>query len=204
MISRVEGTLVAVGQGRVEVRSGGLTYELLVPAADHGRLAGQVDETVRFHTMHYLESQSQGATYRPRLVGFASAEARAFFEMLTTVKGLGVRRSLRALAQPYPDIARAIAAGDLDALTALPEIGRRIAETIVSQLRGKMDGFVEVKPHDAPAGGAPLANDALATLTQLGEPRALAERLIERALGEDPQPASAGDLVSAALRLKEG
>jgi Holliday junction DNA helicase RuvA len=203
MIRRVEGTLVGVGEGRAEVRCGELTYELLVPAADQVRLAGEVGETVCFHTMHFLESQAQGAAYVPRLVGFASAEARAFFEVLTTVKGLGVRRSLRALAQPYPEIARAIVARDLDTLTALPEIGRRIAETIVTQLRGKVDKFVELKPRETLGGAPTLTADAIATLTRLGEPRAVAERLIERVLREEPAPETAGDLVALALRLKE-
>lgn len=203
MISRVEGTLVGVGEGRAEVRCGELTYELLVPAADQGRLAGEVGQAVCFHTTHFLESQGQGASYVPRLVGFASAEARAFFEIFTTVKGLGVRRSLRALAQPYPEIARAIVARDVETLTALPEIGRRIAETIVTQLRGKVDRFVEVKPREARGGAPALSADAIAALTRLGEPRAAAERLIERALREDPAPETAGDLAALALRLKE-
>ena len=204
MISRIDGELVGVRNGRVELRCGSVTYELLVPAADQERLGGLAGEPVSFHTMHYLESQAQGAAYLPRLIGFPSAEARAFFEVLTSVKGLGPRRALRALAVPFPTIAAAIAAADLRTLTALPEIGRRIAETMVAQLRGKVDRFVEVKPQGGVAGLDPLTvADAVATLMKLGEPQAQAQRLVEQALAEDPSLATPGDLASAAVRLKD-
>ena len=207
MISRIEGELVLVVKGRAELRCGPVTYELLIPAADDDRLAGQVGQAVTFHTLHYLESQAQGAAYLPRLIGFESAEARGFFEMLTSVKGLGPRKTLRAMAMPHTGIAEAIADGDVTALTRLPEIGRRIAETIVTQLRGKVAGFIEVKPDStAASAGRPSESvaDAIATLTKLGEPQAHAQRLIELAMRERPAPQTADELVSAALRLKNG
>ncbi len=204
MIRRIDGDLVFVGDGRVELRCGAVTYELLVPAADTERLGSTVGTPASFHTLHYLESQGQGATYQPRLIGFASAEERAFFEILTSVKGIGPRKALRALQVPYRTVAEAIVNNDLGLLTSLPEIGRRIAETIVAQLRGKVDRFIEAKPAEDDAGWSPIVRDALAAMTQLGEPGATARDLIEQALREDPQLDSAEQLVAAAFRLKEG
>jgi Holliday junction DNA helicase RuvA len=210
MISRIEGRLVAVDRGRAHVQCRDLTYEVLVPAADQQRLAASIDETVSFHTLHYLEGQGQGTSFIPRLIGFESETDRAFFELFTTVKGMGNRKALRALALPFGAIAEAIAARDVDVLKSLPEVGKRTAQTIVTELHEKVDRFVELKPA---AGGAALTaeeaarsaliQDAVAVLSQLGEPKLQARQLAERALAADPTMDSPEDLVAAAYRLKE-
>jgi Holliday junction DNA helicase RuvA len=208
MIRCLEGELVAVAEGRAHVRCGPITYELHVPAADEQRLSGSIGETASFHTLHYLEGQGQGSSFIPRLIGFTSEADRAFFELFTTVKGMGNRKALRALALPFGDVAEAIAGRDVDVLRSLPEVGKRTAETIVAELHGKVDRFVELKPSatSAPAGpgpGAGVAHDAVAMLTQLGESALGARRLVDRALAVDPALDSAEALVAAAFRLKE-
>lgn len=211
MICRIEGKLVAAQDGRVELACGALTYELMVPAVEQQPLSEALGTRVEFYTLHVLESQGQGAVYVPRLFGFRSAQQRAFFELLTTVKGLGSRKALRAMRLPHQVIAQAIAAKDVQLLTSLPEIGKRRSETIVAQLNGKMDGFLELKPSasstdpdpSAEPSSSAMIGDALAALCQLGESNPEAHRLIERALAADPSLDSADALVSAAYRLKE-
>ncbi len=212
MISRIEGELVSARDGRVELSCGPLTYEVHVPAVEQQPLSEAVGSRIELHTLHLMESQAQGAAFVPRLMGFRSAQQRAFFELLTTVKGLGSRKALRAMQLPHPIIAEAIATKDVVLLTSLPEIGKRTSETIVAQLHGKVDGFLELKPpHDATspsdASGEPsraeMIRDALAALTQLGESSIQAHRLIERALAVDSSLESADALVTAAYRLKE-
>lgn len=208
MISRIEGELLEVRDGRAQLQCGPLTYELLVPGADEQRLAASAGQSIVFHTLHYLESPNNGASYLPRLIGFASPEDRAFFELFTTVKGIGSRKALRALQIPFADVAAAIAAKDLDILKSLPEIGKRTAETIVAELNGKVDQFIEFKP--SAGRGSPmddartaLIRDAVAVLAQLGEQRLAARQLVDRALAADSTLADAETLVAAAFRLRE-
>jgi Holliday junction DNA helicase RuvA len=204
MISRIEGDLLGAADGAVELRCGAITYVLLVPAADEPRLVPLIGHRVEFHALHYLESQGQGTSFVPRLIGFGSTEERAFFELLTTVKGLGMRKALRALRLPYRAVARAIATEDLEVLTSLPEIGRRTAQTIVAELGGKVDRFLELKPDETAESGQPvIVRDAVAVLVQLGESKPQARLLIEQALADDPDVSSADDLVAAAYRVKE-
>ena len=59
-------------------------------AGDAARLRLAVGEQVEFLLLHYLESQANGAVFRPRLVGFSSEADRAFFELLTA-RGLDYR-----------------------------------------------------------------------------------------------------------------
>jgi Holliday junction resolvasome RuvABC DNA-binding subunit len=90
-------------------------------------------------------------------------------------------------------------------------VGRRTAQTIVTELRDKVDRFVELKPASGGAAASTpeeaarvgLIQDAVAVLTQLGEPKLQARQLVERALAADPEIETAEDLVAAAYRLKE-
>ena len=211
MIASIEGELLSAEEGTALLQVGALTYEILVPAADLAALAGQRGATVRFVTLHYLEGQGQGSSFWPRLIGFRSAEDRDFFELFTTVKGIGVRRALRALQRPFAEVATAIARRDEKALTALPEVGKKMAESIVVELKDKVARFTASASGGMPmvAGGgvatvslAGAAGDAVIVLVQLGEPRPLAERLVERALQVEGGKAEAQVLVAAALRMR--
>jgi len=209
VIASIEGELISAIDGIVLVQVGAVAYEVLVPAADVAALQSQHGAIVRFITLHYLEGQGQGSSFWPRLIGFRSADDRDFFKLFTTVKGIGVRKALRALQRPFAEVAGAIASRDEKALTALPEIGKKMAETIVVELKDKvarftmMQGGAGERVATAVAigfSGAP--GDAVVVLMQLGEPRATAERLIERALQLEGDKAAAEVLVAAALRMR--
>lgn len=133
-----------------------LAYEILIPAYLADRLsntpgmsealrANPADTsergTLTLHTLQYLESQNQGASFIPRLLGFASPREREFFELLTSVKGLGNKRAMRAMAVEPATIARAIADRDSRFLQTLPEIGPKLAELIVHELKSKADKY---------------------------------------------------------------
>lgn len=206
MISRIDGTLESVADGRALVRQGQTVLEVLIPACDEMRLAGQVGEEVAFHTLHYLESQGQGASYWPRLIGFSTPEDRAFFDLFTSVKGIGNRKALRSLQLPIGTIAEAIANRDLGLLVTLPEIGRKTAESIVVELKEKVGRFVGstmLSEPKAETGGGRLLVEAVAVLVQLGENRPVARQLVDRAVAADPTLATADEVVTAALRLRE-
>ena len=92
-------------------------------------------------------------------------------------------------------------------LTALPEIGKRTAETIIAELSGKVDEFV-----DGGAGYAsislaehlrPIASDTMTMLTSLGESASEARRLVEHAASTNPDIETPEELLAAVYRLKE-
>ena len=205
MISRIEGLLVDIESGRAHLRCGALVYEVLTPAADHGRLAICIGESVELHTLHILEGTSQGSSFRPRLIGFASASDRAFFELFTTVKGIGARKALRIMEIPVGKIARAVYERDVSLLTSLPEVGKRTAESIIVELKEKVETFLEddtrtgaERTTSVGALGA-FAEEAIAVLLQLGEPRNVAEELVDRVTAADPSIDSADQVVTLSL-----
>ena len=214
MLARLSGTLVDVDPranlGFVDAGAG-LTYEVLLPAFVTTRLVPREGQALTLHTLDFLEGSSQGTTLFPRLAGFATAEDKAFFELFVTVKGIGHRRALRAMVFPPSTLAAAIADRDLKLIQTMPEVGKRLAETIVVSLKGKVDPWIggaaprkpvegELEPEGdagASAPGGTLARDALEVLTQLGEPRAEALQGIERALAQDDAPADVEALIAA-------
>src|SRR3954463_2252298 len=141
MIASVTGELTHVGEDRIHLRVGALVYDLLIPSADINILQAGVGEEMTFHTLMYLQGDASGGNIEPRLIGFLRREDKKFFEKFITVKGIGPKKALKALAPPAGEIAQAIESKDAIFLCELQEIGKRTAETIVAELSGKLKEF---------------------------------------------------------------
>lgn len=215
MIARVTGRLDALdmtaspGTAHLDLGTG-IVLAALLPVYVRDRLEGRLGSTITLHTRFDLEAPAQGSVMTPRLVGFTDPAEREFFELFTSVKGLGVRKALKAMAVPPAEIAGAVAARDTRALTKLPEIGKRLAETVVAELHGKVDRWLlegaEIVVLDAASRGArnadPLDDEAVAALVALGQTASEAERMLARArtaLGDRAAGASTEELISAAF-----
>jgi Holliday junction DNA helicase RuvA len=182
-----------------------MLFELLVPAADVSELHRSIGEEVTFHTILYLEGDATRGNLEPRLIGFVRPEDREFFEHFTTVKGIGVRTALKALHVPVAQIAHAIESRDARFLTSLKGIGKRTAELIVAELAGKVTEFavgLDIRHGFAPSRRVAFEEDAIEGLMALGEPRVLAERLIERARQINPDLKTSDALLREMLRLR--
>jgi Holliday junction DNA helicase RuvA len=206
MITRLTGTLEAIEDGIaiVAVSEVGLAYEVLLPAYMVEPLEARVGQTITLQTRHHLESLNQGASFIPRLIGFVSTADRRFFELFTTVKGLGARKALRALAEEPGVIARHIAARDARSLQKLPEIGKRLAETIIAELSDRVapylaDDLDRAEPKPRKRVITPPAEEAIEALIALGESRVDAERKVERALSRNGELTSAEAILASAF-----
>lgn len=198
MISRISGELVSVSPGRVLLSvGGGLVYELLTPAYLTARLLPRLGEHITLATFHYLEGQGQGSSFLPRLLGFTTDAEREFFELFTTVNGIGYRKGLRALAQEPARVAALIAARDAAGLRQLPEIGPKLAEMIVTELKDKVTPFLAAGVEVKPVRLTPAGDEAVAALIALGEPRPEAERRVARALERRPSADSVEAILAA-------
>lgn len=216
MISAFTGQLQRVGEDRAWLSAGPggvIDIEVLVPASDVPDLERRIGETLTFHTVFYIEGDASGGNLTPRLIGFTREIDRGFFNAFITVKGIGPKKALKALAIPASEIAAAIENGDSRALMRLPQIGKRAADTIIAELGGKVGRFVEAGIATStgagrrPAGGMKLdsqAEDAVATLVALGERRADAEALLIRLREQSEPPTTTDALVREMLRLRSG
>lgn len=196
MISRIRGRLVALSEGRAELKCGLIHYEVMVPGYLEAELAGQVDQPVEFFTIDFLEGAS-GSQQSPRLAGFASDQERKFFEQLLKVPGMGIKTSLRALKIAPSRFAQIIESGEAKMLAELPGIGKKSAERIIAELRGKLDQFLSPQALRPMAMGEDEIT-AVSVLVNLGLRRMEAEELVKkvRAGGVTER----NELVAGALR----
>jgi len=202
VITRIRGELVELTERSALLLVEAITYELFVPAANVPELLSKIGQPIEFFTLHYFEGQSQGSSFLPRLIGFSSERDRAFFELFTTVKGIGNRKALRALVRPFAETATAIANRDTKSLTEMPEIGKRSAETIIAELHGKVDVFVGEIASTIEVTMPPFSEDAILMLVQLGETKRDAKRLVQLAFGTKPEINTADQLVQISFQLK--
>ncbi len=153
MISILHGVVAERGVNRVVVLAAGVGYEALVPAATLANLP-PVGEEVRLLTRLQVREDSMV------LYGFATADERALFDLLVTVSGVGPKFALAVLSTLKPDtFRRAVASGDIDALTVVPGVGKKVASRIVLDLKDKLGGDA-----DLPTGPLAEVREALLAL----------------------------------------
>ena len=209
MIARITGTLIELDPEAniVLLEVGDVAYELMVPGYAAGDLSQKLNQTITLYCLEYYEGSAAGGNLIPRMIGFPQAGDKSFFQRFVSVKGIGIRKALRALARPLADIAHSIEVGDPKMLTTLPEIGKRTSEQIIAELKGKMADFAVAATGAASATRKPLSpveTEALEILLQLGERANDAEELISRAIKTFAEPPTTDALVQAVYRLKTG
>ena len=209
MIAQLTGLLAELDTdaNTVLLQVGQVGYEVMVPGYTVSDLSGHLGRSVTLHCLEYHEaSGGMGGNLIPRIIGFPQMQDKTVFQRFISVKGIGIRKALRALARPLGDIATSIEAGDAKMLATLPEIGKRTAEQIIAELKGKMDAFALAGGRTS-AAQTPLTQvqqEALEVLLQLGERRADAEEFIMRVTDAQEDIETTDALVQAVYRMKAG
>jgi len=133
MIAMLRGEIRARGSDFLLIEVGGVGFRVQVPASMLEEI-GEVGETVRLYT-HLLVRDDALALY-----GFATAEQLELFEMLLGVTGIGPRLALALLSSTSAEMLRlAISQEDVDLLTRVPGIGRKIASRLILEMKGRID-----------------------------------------------------------------
>ncbi len=180
MISQVRGPVVAVGLEHAVIEVGGIG---LAVRATPSTLAGlRRGEEVTLATSLVVREDSL------TLFGFTGTEARALFELLQSVSGVGPRLALAMLAVLEPDVlCAAVAEGNMAVLTQVPGIGRKGAERLVIELRDKVGALA---PAAAGAGaprsaGGALRSSVVDALIGLGFAAKQSEQAVDTVLADD-------------------
>ena len=205
MIAKIDGKLIKLDTDCCLVQVGAIGYEVMLPGYCVNALSGQVGSDVTLCTMEYYEGMPGGGNLIPRMVGFLSTGERDFFRKYISVKGMGIKKGLRSLSMPIATIAAAIENADDKTLMSLPAIGKRMAQQILAELKGKLQSFaVGAEPARQAAGFKPFQVEALEILIAWGEKRAEAMEMVEFACRKHPNIKSAEALVPLVYRLKQG
>jgi len=197
LISRIRGKLVSVDSGKLELRCGFITYEVLIPGYLEKDLQNELDQVLELFVLEFLENTQSNQSI-PRLIGFGSELEREFFEQLLRVPGMGIRTALKAMQIPPEKMAEIIASQNASMLAELPGLGKKSAERIISELKNQVERFLTEKPS---AARVTLGNEeltAIEVLINLGLRRGEAEALVRKAKSKGISTSE--ELVQDALR----
>lgn len=186
MISFLRGRLAAVDGNVVIVDVAGVGYAVSVPAAALGRLPKPGQELTLYTSMHVREDSWN-------LYGFTSPEERRTFELLLGVAGVGPKLALAVLSAVGPaGLSRAVLLGDAAVLARVPGVGKKTAQRLILELKGRLGlpegetGAAALPPGAATGDPFSEAAEALAALGYSGAELGRALEAVRRRLDERP------------------
>lgn len=204
MIGRLTGLIVEEGEGgALCVDVNGVGYEVLAPLGTRGRTSPDGSGAITLHIHTHVREDAFS------LFAFATVEERDVFRTLISISNVGPKLALAVLsAITIGELALAVSRGEAAKLVAIPGVGKKTAERLILELKGKL--LVPAVDPKTPGARAPAAPSATGTqaellasaLTRLGYRPAEAERVVGTlAASRDLEVVPLGDLVREALAL---
>jgi Holliday junction DNA helicase RuvA len=186
MINSLRGILVRKSPTEVVIDVQGVGYGLSIPLSTF-EVLGDLNTPVSLFTFLHVRE-----------------EERQLFKVLISVSGIGPKMAQSILSGiSGPELRNAILQGNFGVLTAIPGVGRKLAERLVLELRDKI-GKMPAGPSSLSASAETqpaIRTEALLALTSLGYNRVTAERAIAAAIKDDGSAeTSVEKLIKAALR----
>ena len=158
MIGRIAGVLIEKNPPQVLVDCQGVGYDVDVPMSTFYNLPA-LGEKVSLLTHHVIREDAN------ILYGFATQQERATFRQLIKISGVGPKMALGILSgMSVAELSQTITLQDVNRLTKLPGIGKKTAERLLLELKGKLGA-------DIGAGASPIDDaqiDILQALIALG------------------------------------
>jgi Holliday junction DNA helicase RuvA len=181
MFNSLRGTITGKSGDLLFLATGGVEWEIAVPATDMAALPGSGEEARIFTWLYHKEDQM-------RLFGFAGERRRNTFLELLRVEGIGPRGALKIMGGiGQEDLERALDAGDLGRLEAVPGLGRKTAQKMILALKGRLT--------DKSAGDAAQGpyGDLVKALEEMGYDRKAAAEALSLAEAALPPELAGGD-----------
>ncbi len=159
MIGRLSGTLLEKNPPQLLVDCQGVGYEVAVPMSTFYNLPPLAEKVVLLTHMVVREDAQL-------LYGFGSAQERDVFRQLIKITGVGARTALSILSgMSVPELSQAITLQESGRLTKVPGIGKKTAERLLLELKGKLGADLGAV---GAIGGSDASIDILSALLALG------------------------------------
>jgi len=143
MIGRISGTLVANTPPRLVIDCHGVGYEVDVPMSTLYQMPA-LGQSVTLLTHFVVREDAQ------QLFGFATDQEREAFRALIKISGIGARTALSLLSgMSVQDLAQAVTLQESGRLTKVPGIGKKTAERLLLELKGKIGADIALTPNNA-------------------------------------------------------
>lgn len=173
MIAYIQGQLVKKTPTWIVVETQGMGWHISIPVSTYEAI-GEVGEEIKIHT--HLHVREEGI----QLFGFATEREKTLFLLLISVSGIGPKLAQGILSGiSVEDFERAIQNQEIETLLRVPGIGKKTAERLILELRGKISKPVEVGVRPS------LQEESVLALMSLGYKRAQAQAVVEKVLRQE-------------------
>lgn len=190
MIGRLTGTLLDKQPPQVLLDVAGVGYEVDVPMSSFYNLPAS-GEPVSLHTHFVVREDAQ------QLFGFLTLKEREAFRALIRISGVGPKLALSVLSGlSVDDLAQCVVVQDAGRLTRVPGIGKKTAERLLLELKGKLADALPAGPGGMPT-SAGVQADALNALLALG----YSDKEAVPAIKQLPEGLSLEESIRQALKL---
>jgi Holliday junction DNA helicase RuvA len=187
MIGRLSGILLEKNPPHLLVDCNGVGYEVDVPMSTYYNLPGLGEKVMLLTHMAVREDAHL-------LFGFGSAEERNVFKQLIKISGVGARTALSILSgMSVADLAQAITLQEAGRLTKVPGIGKKTAERLLLELKGKLGA-------DLGAVGGVVHNDATSDILNALIALGYSDKEAMLALKQVPPGTGVSDGIKMALK----
>lgn len=194
MISFLRGKIASKNENGAVIDVGGVGFLVNMPVTDIAKIGGAGEE-VTVHT--YFQMNDQGA----QLYGFLTSDQIDYFNKLISISGIGPKAALAVLGTlSVQDLAFAIIAEDVKAITRAPGVGPKAAQRIILELKGKIDTSKAVGSEtvtSAPTFTVRADTGAVNALIALGASPSEAQKTVMQI---DATNLSTEDIIKEALR----
>ena len=202
MIAKLKGLVDSVGEDFAVIDVGGVGYLVFCSGRTLSKLETGLAAQLHVET-HVREDHIH-------LYGFGDAGEKDWFNLLTTVQGVGAKVALAILSVAGPEqLLQTIAAGDKTTLTRASGVGPKLAVRILTELKDKAGRMAfgsggvtaalsQAAPMPAQAGG--VMEDAISALVNLGYRRVEAFEAVGQTLREQGDGVDAGSLIRLSLK----
>lgn len=188
MIGRIQGILVSVHPPRLLVDCQGVGYEIDVPMSTLYQLP-ETNQKITLLTHFQVREDAQ------QLFGFATETEREAFRQLIKISGVGSRTALAVLSgMSVNELAQTIAMQEAGRLTQVPGIGKKTAERLCLELKGKL------APDLGITGGKPQAIEASSEVLQALLALGYSEKEALLALKQIPPDSTVSDGIRMGLK----
>lgn len=203
MIASLRGTVINIGLSSAVIECNGVGYEVVTTPNTLSQLV-RGEEALVLTTMVVREDAM-------KLYGFIDNESREMFSVLQTVSGLGPRLALACESVLSPlEISQAITNADAKALQRVPGVGKRMADRLIVELKGKVAAFAagvvdeggeQISLPNANIASEVVVEQVSQALVGLGFSEKQSDDAVSFVLAADPSLDTSGALRAALAKL---
>lgn len=191
------GKLVEINAKEAVVDVAGIGYKFFVPVS---ALVNPLAKSVKIGSPICIYTTLVVRENFHALYGFLEKSERAVFEVLIAISGIGPKTALSLIGHLSPsELTAAIIQHNSAVLSKVPGIGKKTAERLIVELKGKLDKFSYES--DQPLSSSQKIQDAINALMHLGYNQNAATEVLKKVADKVPHDCDLSTLITAALKV---